>query len=213
MSASTPANTPISCGRASERTHRSWGARRPESPGTTHVSTFDEDGSAVSFTHSIGIGSGVVTPGLGFMYNNGMSAFDPRPGRPNSVGPGKQAISGGGPAIVLEDGRVRYVIGSPHGSRKTSSMGHTLVSLIDFGRSPAAAVASSRIHCETDARELLIEPYLPLGLPVQHGLTALGYRIRQDLYGGRVCLVAVDPTTGEATGASDPRGGGGLAEL
>jgi gamma-glutamyltranspeptidase/glutathione hydrolase len=59
-------------------------------------------------------GSGVVTPGLGFMFNNGMSAFDPQPGRLSSVGPGKQAISGG-PAIVLRDGRVRYVIGSPHG--------------------------------------------------------------------------------------------------
>jgi gamma-glutamyltranspeptidase / glutathione hydrolase len=184
-----------------------------ESPGTTHVSTFDEDGSAVSFTHSIGIGSGVVTPGLGFMHNNGMQAFDPVPGRPNSIGPGKQAISGGGPAIVLQDGGVRYVIGSPHGSRKTSSMGHALVSLIDFGRSPAASVASPRIHCEADPRELLVDTYWPLGLPIQRGLAALGYRIREDLYGGRVCLVAVDPTTGQPSGASDPRGGGGLLEL
>lgn len=189
------------------------GSAALESPGTTHVSTFDEEGSAVSFTHSIGIGSGVVTRGLGFMYNNGMSAFDPQPGRPNSVGPGKRAISGGGPAIVLKDGRVRYVIGSPHGSRKTSSIGHTLVSLIDFGRSPAAAVASPRIHCETDPRELLVDTYMPLGLPAQRGLTERGYRVREDLYGGRVCLVAADPITGEATGASDPRGGGGLVEL
>jgi gamma-glutamyltranspeptidase / glutathione hydrolase len=188
------------------------GSAAPESAGTTHVSTFDEDGSAVSFTHSIGIGSGVVTPGLGFMHNNGMSAFDPTPGRPNSVGPSKQAISGGGPAIVLQDGRVRYVVGSPHGSRKTSSMGHTLVSLIDFGRSPAAAIASPRIHCEADPRELLVDTYFPLGLPVQRGLTERGYQIREHLYGGRVCLVSVDPATGEATGASDPRGGGGLIE-
>jgi len=185
----------------------------PESPGTTHISTFDQDGSAVSFTHSIGIGSGAVTPGLGFMYNNGMSAFDPVPGRPNSVGPNESGISGGGPAIVMQDGRVRYVIGSPHGSRKTSSMGHTLVSLIDFGRSPAASVASPRIHCERDPAELLVDTSMPLGLPAQHGLTALGYRIREDLYGGRVCLVAVDPVTGEASGASDPRAGGGLIEV
>ena len=188
-------------------------APAPESSGTTHVSTFDEDGSAVSFTHSIGIGSGVVTPGLGFMYNNGMSAFDPVPGRPNSIGPGKAGISGGGPALVFQEGRVRYVIGSPHGTRKTSSMGHTLVSLIDFGRSPAAAVASPRIHCERDPAELLVDTYVPLGLPTQRGLAALGYRIREDLYGGRVCLVAVAPTTGQASGASDPRGGGGLIEL
>ena len=185
----------------------------PESAGTTHVSTIDEDGSAVSFTHSIGIGSGVVTPGLGFMYNNGMSAFDPTPGRPNSVDPNKRAISGGGPAIVLRNGRVQYVIGSPHGSRKTSSMGHALVSLIDFGRSPAAAVASPRIHCEADPQEIVIDTLFPLGLPVQRALTERGYRLREDYYGGRVCLVAVDQATGEASGASDPRGGGGLIEL
>jgi len=59
----------------------------------------------------------------------------------------------------------------------------------------------------------LVDTYVPLGLPTQRGLAALGYRIREDLYGGRVCLVAVDPTTGEASGASDPRGGGGLIEL
>lgn len=189
------------------------GTAATDSGGTTHISTIDEDGSAVSFTYSIGIGSGVVTPGLGFLYNNGMSAFDPQPGRPNSVGPNKRAISGGGPAIVLNDGRVQYVIGSPHGSRKTSSMGHALVSLIDFGRSPAAAVASPRLHIEADPSEILVDTLMPLGLPTQRALIQRGFRIREHYYGGRVCLVAVDHATGGASGASDPRGGGGLIEL
>ena len=61
-------------------------------PGTTQVSTLDADGSAVSVTHSVGTGSGVVTPGLGFMLNNNMMAFDPRPGRGNSIAPGKRAV-------------------------------------------------------------------------------------------------------------------------
>jgi len=38
-------------------------------------------------------------------------------------------------------------------------------------------------------------------------------RPARDLYGGRVCLIAVDPATGRAAGASDPRGDGGLAEV
>jgi gamma-glutamyltranspeptidase len=92
-------------------------------------------------------------------------------------------------------------------------MGHTLVSLIDFGRSPAAAVASPRIHCEADPREILVDTFMPPGLTVQRGLAERGYRVREDMYGGRVCLIAVDPATGEAAGASDPRGGGGLIEL
>ena len=62
-------------------------------PGTTQVSALDADGSAVSFTHSVGTGSGVVTPGLGFMLNNNMMAFDPRKGRGNSIAPGQTHIT------------------------------------------------------------------------------------------------------------------------
>ncbi len=182
-------------------------------PGTTHVSTLDGDGSAVSVTHSVGTGSGVVVPGLGFMLNNNMMAFDPRPGRANSIAPGKRPVYGGGPAIVLDGGRVRYVLGSPHGGRKISAMGHVLVELIDFGRSPAAAVASPRVHCEGDLADVRVEPFFPLPPDVRDAVAARGLGLREDPYGGRVCLIAVDPATGRATAASDPRGDGGLAEV
>jgi gamma-glutamyltranspeptidase/glutathione hydrolase len=180
-------------------------------PGTTHVSTLDADGSAVSLTHTVGTGSGVVTPGLGFMLNNNMMAFDARPGRANSIAPGKRPIYGGGPAIVLDGRGVRYVLGSPHGGRKISAMAHVLVELIDFGRSPSAAVSSPRVHCEGDLADVRVEPLFPLPPDVRDALTARGLGLREDSYGGRVCLIAVDPA-GRATGASDPRGGGGLME-
>ena len=182
-------------------------------PGTTQVSARDADGSAVSFTHSIGTGSGVVTPGLGFMLNNNMMGFDPRPGRNNSIAPGKRPISGGGPTLVLANGRVRYVLGSPHGGRKISAMGHVLAELVDFGRSPAAAVASPRVHCEGDLTDVRIEPFFPIPAAVRVALAGRGLGFREDLYGGRVCLIAVDQATGRAAGASDPRGDGGLAEV
>jgi gamma-glutamyltranspeptidase / glutathione hydrolase len=181
--------------------------------GTTQVSTLDGDGSAVSLTHSVGTGSGVVTPGLGFMLNNNMMAFDPRPGRGNSIGPGKRPIYGGGPTLVFANGHVRYVLGSPHGARKISAMGHVLAELVDFGHSPAAAVASPRIHCEGDLTDVRIEPFFPIPSDVRGALVARGFGLREDLYGGRVCLIAVDPATGLAAGASDPRGDGGLAEV
>jgi gamma-glutamyltranspeptidase / glutathione hydrolase len=189
-------------------------AERAAAPlaGTTQVCTLDADGSAVSFTHSVGTGSGVVTPGLGFVLNNNMMAFDPRPGRGNSIAPGKRPIYGGGPVIVRQDGLVRYVLGSPHGGRKISAMGHVLAELVDFGRSPASAVASPRLHCEGDLADVRVEPDFPLPADVRDALAARGLGLREDAYGGRVCLIAVDPATGRATGASDPRGGGGLAE-
>jgi gamma-glutamyltranspeptidase/glutathione hydrolase len=190
--------------------------RRPPIPrsglaGTTQVTTYDDEGSAVSMTHTVCFGSGVVTPGLGFMYNNGMSMFDPRPGHANSIAPGKRPISGGGPAIIFQDNKVRMVLGSPHGGRKTSSMAHVIVSIADFDVSASAAVASARIHCEDDPNELRVDNFFPLD--VRKELQLRGYRIREDGYGGRVCLVDVDPRTGKASGASDPRGDGGLEEF
>jgi gamma-glutamyltranspeptidase/glutathione hydrolase len=187
-------------------------ARAPSGlAGTTHVTTYDDEGSAVSMTHTVCFGSGVVTPGLGFMYNNGMCMFDPRPGQPNSIAPGKRPVAGGGPAIVFDGDAVRLVLGSPHGGRKTSSMAHVLMSVLEFGLSAAAAVASPRIHCEHDPREIRVDPFFPLA--TRDELAQLGYQVREDPYGGRVCLVAVDPQSHKASGASDPRGGGGLIEL
>jgi gamma-glutamyltranspeptidase/glutathione hydrolase len=147
------------------------------------------------------------------MLNNNMIAFDPRPGRGNSIAPGKRPIYGGGPTLVLANGRVRYVLGSPHGGRKISAMAHVLAELVDFGHSPAAAVASPRIHCEGDLADVRIEPFFPIPADVRGALTARGLGLREHLYGGRVCLIAVDPATGRAAGASDPRGGGGLGEV
>src|SRR5690606_3125858 len=61
--------------------------RVPDGRDTTQISVMTADGSAVAMTHTLGLGSGVVTPGLGFMYNNAMMLFDPRPGQPNSIAP------------------------------------------------------------------------------------------------------------------------------
>ena len=74
-----------------------------ESPGTTHVSVVDRDGTCVALTHSLGGSSGVITPGLGFMYNNSMINFNPLPGHPNSIAPGKGRITGMTPTIVYRE--------------------------------------------------------------------------------------------------------------
>ncbi|MFX5555072.1 gamma-glutamyltransferase, partial [Acinetobacter baumannii] len=73
----------------------------------------DAEGNCVSMTHSLGLPSGVVTTGLGFMYNGCMGVFDPRPGRAGSLAPGKARFTSVCPSIVFQDGRPVLVIGAP----------------------------------------------------------------------------------------------------
>lgn len=60
-----------------------------DTPDTTHLTVVDAAGNVAAITHSLGAFSGVVSSGLGFIYNNGMNRFDPRPGRASSLAPGK----------------------------------------------------------------------------------------------------------------------------
>src|SRR3989440_5747652 len=62
-------------------------------PDTTHVCVVDEAGNAMSQFHKLGTASRRLTPGLGFGYNDYMNCFDPRPGRPNSIRPGKTRVT------------------------------------------------------------------------------------------------------------------------
>ena len=93
------------------------GGSHIESPSTTHLCVIDQKGNAVSLTHTLGSSSGVVTEGLGFGYNNYLNCFDPRPGRANSIAPGKTRVTMMVPTIVFDGRAVRAVIGAPGGTR------------------------------------------------------------------------------------------------
>ena len=71
---------------------------------TTTVSCVDAEGMVVSLTHTLGLPSGVIPPGTGFMLNGAMNWYDPRPGRAGSIAPGKRRFSSMSPGIVLEGG-------------------------------------------------------------------------------------------------------------
>ena len=75
-----------------------------ESKSTTQVCVADEEGNLFTMTHSLGMPSGVITEGLGFMYNGCMAVFDPRPGRAGSLAPGKSRFSSMCPSIVFRGG-------------------------------------------------------------------------------------------------------------
>lgn len=182
----------------------------PPTHGTTHLSVADRQGNVVAMTHTLALGSGVVTPGLGFIYNNGMHSFDPLPGKPNSIAPGKPRLSAMSPTIVFRDGRPVAALGSPGSNAIVNAVAQVISNLIDFGLDPAAAVAAPRIHCEGGAT--LLEARTPRA--VATALADLGHRpvprpFAYDSLQGRIQLVVA---AGERwVGASDPRRDGGVA--
>lgn len=175
---------------------------------TTHVSVMDEHGNAAAITHSLGMSSGVVTPGLGFQHNCHMIMFDPKPGNRNSIAPGKRPITGGGPVLFMEDDAPWLLIGSPAGARKVTALTQATLNMLDFGMSPQEAVAAERIHVEDEPNVIMVEPHFDPDTLL--GLANLGFDIRFEWYSAR--LGAVERRrSGELRGGTDPRGGRGIA--
>ena len=170
----------------------------------------DEAGNAVSVTHTLGTGAGVITPGLGFVYNNALKLFDPVPGHANSMAPGKARTTGMCPTMVYKDGKPFLIVGAPGGSVIISAVLQAILHIIDFGMSPVEAVTVPRVHCEGGA--VHVEARVPAA--VCRELEAMGHVVEQS-------PLSFDPTmsraqviqVGEGTwkGGSDPRGGGGIA--
>lgn len=122
----------------------------PPPPNTTHVCAVDAEGNAASMTHSLGMPSGVITEGLGFMYNGCMGVFDPRPGRAGSIAPGKSRFSAMCPSIVFQGDAPDIVIGAPGGAHIAIGVLQVLLNAIDFGMPIAEAVAAPRFSATSD---------------------------------------------------------------
>jgi gamma-glutamyltranspeptidase / glutathione hydrolase len=117
---------------------------------TTHVCAVDRDRMLVSLTHTAVslFGSKVVVPDTGLLLSNGMIWFDPEPGRPNSIAPGKRALVNMTPFLALRDGAPYLAVGAPGGRKIVSAVPQVLANLIDFGLAPQAAVEAPRLHTE-----------------------------------------------------------------
>ena len=194
-------------------------ANPTESPHTTHVSVVDAAGNCVALTHSLGMSSGVITPGLGFMYNNSMINFYPLPGHPNSIEPRKGRTTGMAPTIVYtknngdsaqgQGDQPLLNLGSPGASRIITSNVQVILNVLDFGMSIAEAVDAPRIDCQlSDIRCHLRIPSSVLDeVAKRHPIRHIPYS-----HGGFALVHAlhIDPTTGRVTGAADG-GAGGMA--
>ena len=175
-----------------------------ETGGTTHLAIVDGEGNSISFSHSLGYGSGIFTAGLGFMFNNCMSGFDPLPGKVNSIAAGKIRSTAVAETVLLKDGRPFLVLGSPGGARITAGLVEVIVAIVDFGLSAAEAVLAPRFNGYGEKSHFL-ESRFPLPLAAE--LRRRGWEVTQSPkpFGmvGRVYAVEVTPE-GRLIWAIDP---------
>jgi gamma-glutamyltranspeptidase/glutathione hydrolase len=127
------------------------GGGMQESKNTTHIAVLDAAGNAVSMTHSLGMPSGVITEGLGFMYNGCMAVFDPRPGRAGSIAPGKARFSSICPTIAFKDGEPCLVIGAPGGTQIAMGVMQAAVNALAFDMPILDAIAAPRFSATSNA--------------------------------------------------------------
>ena len=140
-----------------------------ESMETTHYNVVDAEGNAVAVTYTLngGYGSGVTAPGLGFLLNNEMDDFAAKPGVPNMFGliqgernaiqPNKRPLSSMVPTIVLRDGKLFMVVGTPGGSYIPSAVLQVILNVIDFKMNAQDAVDAPRIHHQWEPDKLRCE--------------------------------------------------------
>lgn len=187
---------------------------------TTHFSVVDAEGNAVAntFTLNDSFGSGVASPD-GFLLNDTMDDFTAYPGQPNlygllqaeanTIAPGKRALSSMTPTILLRDGRLSFVTGSPGGPRIISATLLSVLNWMRLGMGAQQAVNAPRFHHQWMPDLLVLEPGFPGNTARE--LERRGYTLGPSRWIGQVEAIGIDPKTGERLGAPDARNTGAAA--
>ncbi len=185
-----------------------WAEERPD---TTHVSVLDRKGHAVSLTYTLEDSYGLkrIVPGAGFLLNNELGDFNAGPGltdatgligtAPNLAQPGKRPLSSMCPVILLKDGAVVLVSGSPGGRTIPSTVLETVLNVVDFGMAAQGAVDAPRFHHQWLPDRLQVEGSLA---PVtKEALRALGHVLKEMPKQG--CAQVILVRDGQVEGAAD----------
>ena len=187
-----------------------------ESNETTHFSVADAQGNVVAVTYTLngGYGSKVTATGLGFLLNNEMDDFAPKPGEANMYGliqgefnaiqPDKTPLSSMVPTILMRDGKPFAVLGSPGGPTIINTVLEVAINMIDWNMNVQDAVNWPRFHHQWLPDELRMENgYSPDTIDL---LTKRGYTVKR--IGAQGECAAIRFNNGWLEGAADPRSGG-----
>jgi gamma-glutamyltranspeptidase/glutathione hydrolase len=192
-----------------------------EAEHTTHYSVVDPQGNAVAVTTTLNdsFGSRVTAEGLGFLLNDEMDDFTAKPGVPNmfgliqgpanAIGPGKRPLSAMSPTIVLKDGKLLLVLGSPGGPRIITTVANILLGVIDYGMDIQEAVNAARFHHQWMPDVVLLEK--SFSPDTVNALRRMGHSAEsggENSYWSDGECIMIDGATGERLGASDIRNNG-----
>ena len=193
-----------------------------ESLETTHYSVVDDEGNAVANTYTLnnGYGCGVTVEGAGFLLNDEMDDFAVQPGKPNMFGlvqgeanaiaPHKRPLSSMTPTIVLEDGQLRLVLGSPGGGTIINTVLEVLLNVLVFKMDVLQAVSFPRFHHQWMPDRLILER-LGFSEDTLQKLREAGYAIQFTDRIGDCEAIEIDARSGWKFGAADPRAEGKAA--
>lgn len=197
------------------------GVELKESTQTTHFSVVDTKRMAVANTYTLngGFGAKVQIPGTGVTLNNEMDDFTAKVGAPNmfglvqgpqnSIAPGKRMLSSMTPTIVVKDGKLRAVVGSPGGPTITTTVAQVIMQIIDHNRTVSEAVRAPRMHHQWLPDSILAENALD---PADKAaLEKRGHQIRTWDGIGHANCIEIEPATGGVRAVADVARGGGKA--
>jgi gamma-glutamyltranspeptidase / glutathione hydrolase len=229
-SKTTTAGTPHTCGSAaSSEAAPQAVSSKTEGRHTTHFSVVDAAGNAVASTYTLNDSYGShVTCAAGFLLNDEMDDFTTQPGAPNSlyelmqsdanaIAPGHRPLSSMTPTILLRDGKLSFVTGSPGGPTIISVTLLSVINWMRLGMDAQADINAPRFHHQWFPDRIRMEGEFPLSM--EQALRARGYEVERGWYYtpslgseaklskhmGLVNAIGIDPRTGERLGAADPR--------
>ncbi|MGB2678571.1 MAG: gamma-glutamyltransferase [Candidatus Acidiferrum sp.] len=189
-----------------------------EGPHTTHFSVVDAAGNAVASTTTLNGSYGShVTSSAGFLLNDEMDDFTTQPGVPNAlfgliqseanaIGPGKRPLSSMTPTILVRDGQLSFVTGSPGGPKIISATLLTVLNWMRLGMDAQSAVNAPRFHHQWLPDELQME--MLFSPEMEEQMKSRGHTVKRRGHIGLVNAIGIDAKTGERCGAADPRDAG-----
>lgn len=186
-----------------------------DGPHTTHFSVVDASGNAVASTYTLNDSYGShLTSTAGFLLNDEMDDFTTQPGVPNAlfglmqsaenaIAPGHRPLSSMMPTILLRDGKLSFVTGSPGGPTIISVTLLSVLNWMRLGMEAQAAINAPRFHHQWLPDKLFLEKDFSPAL--ESALNARGHETLRRGHIGLVNAIGIDSATGERLGAADPR--------